>query len=145
MHGDSFAHVKFFHDNNFAHRFLRDLQSFHFFCLKLLFRKCVAYLIGYSLKHGSHLALTTDNQRAIKLKQWWEHSAKILFYCLLSFTSASYCSAPNMKNFSYLAGARHQRKPIFQNIFDHEQMIHSESDVVFDQKLCRKIMKPHCK
>ena len=52
-----------------------------------------------------------------------------------------------MKKFSYLAlaGARHQRKSTFLNIFDHEEMIHSESGVIFDQKLYSKIMKSHCK
>ena len=52
-----------------------------------------------------------------------------------------------MKNSSYLAlaSARDQRKPTFLNIFDYEEMIHSESDVIFDQKLYRKIMKSHCK
>ena len=36
-----------------------------------------------------------------------------------------------MKKFSYLAlaSARHQQKPTFLNISDHEEMIHSESDV----------------
>ena len=52
-----------------------------------------------------------------------------------------------MKIFSYLAqgSARHHRKLAFLNIFDHEEMIDSESDVIFDQKLYRKIMKSHCK
>ena len=42
-----------------------------------------------------------------------------------------------MKNVSYLplASARHQRKSTFLNIFDHEEMIHSKSGVIFDQKL----------
>ena len=40
-----------------------------------------------------------------------------------------------MKNFSYLAlaSARHQQKPTFLNIFDYEEMIHSENDAIFDQ------------
>ena len=40
-----------------------------------------------------------------------------------------------MKNFSYLvlASARHQRKPTILNIFDHEEMIHLEVHVIFDQ------------
>ena len=52
-----------------------------------------------------------------------------------------------MKKFSNLALAstRHQRKSTFLNIYDHEEMIHSESDVIFDQKLGRKVMKAHCK
>ena len=53
-----------------------------------------------------------------------------------------------MEKFSNLtvASARHQRKPTFFNISDHEEMIHSESDVmIFDQNLYRKIMKSHCK
>ena len=64
-------------------------------------------------------------------------------YRSLSFTNDSYRSVPNIKNFSYLALAsdRHQRKPTFFNIFNHEEMIHSKSDVIFDQKLYRKIMK----
>ena len=40
-----------------------------------------------------------------------------------------------MKIFSYLVLARHERKPAFFNIFDPEEMICSESDVIFDQKL----------
>ena len=69
------------------------------------------------------------------------------FYRSLSFTSANCRSVPNMKKFSYLAlaSARHQRKPTFLNIFDHEEVNRSESDVIFGQKLYRKIMKSHCK
>ena len=37
-----------------------------------------------------------------------------------------------MKKFSYEALASARRKPMFLNIFDLKEMIHSESDVIFD-------------
>lgn len=58
-------------------------------------------------------------------------------------TSASYCSVPDIKKLSYLALviASHQRKPALLSICEHKKTIHEESNVIFDQKLCVKIMK----